>query len=84
MATVSFGNNGYAYYGKSSSILFETGKTHEELFDYVSHDMSQLPWALEKYVTKKMDLNSFELSNHTYTDSDIEEKRNIPAFAPLL
>lgn len=71
LAFVIFSDSGYDYCSNDYHVLFTEDKEHSHLFDYVSKDLSQLPMLLEEYVSKKMDITTFDLkSNYRYDDTD--------------
>jgi len=70
MARVRFGDNGYDYFDAGNYVLFTADKTHKELFDYISKDLSKLPSLLREYIAKKMDIETFTLTDYQYTDND--------------
>ena len=70
MARISFGDNGYEYFDADGRILFTANEAHNDLFDYVSKDLSPLSNLLEEYVSKKMDTTTFELTDYQYNDDD--------------
>ena len=69
MALVAFRDSGYDYFDEGNYILFTTDNTHNYLFDYVAKDLSQLSKLLERYVSKRMDIATFDLNND-YQDND--------------
>ena len=79
MAQVSFGDNGFDYCDTGNFVLFSAGDTHEELFDYVSKDLSKLPDLFEKCVSKTMDITTFEMIDYQHDDNDSAEIKDILA-----
>jgi len=82
MAQVRFSNNGYDYFDEML-VLFSSDKTHNLLLDYVAKDLSMLPGLLEQYVSKKINIDTFELTDYIYSATDIKEiEQTLVSFHP--
>jgi len=79
---VRFNGNGYDYFEKAL-ISFRADRTYNLLFNYVDIDLSLLPGMLEQYVSKRMDISTFELKDYEYKDGDCKEIRELLASAHL-
>lgn len=73
MAYIGFTNNGYEYLSEGRYLLFSADSTHNYLFDYIDMDLSHLPKLLEQYVSKQMNMITFELSGMQHKNDEIEE-----------
>jgi hypothetical protein len=73
LASVIFQGGEYYFCGEYGSVYFNENTQHKLLLDYVSKDLSRLPTLLEQYVSKKMDIRSFELLDYEYEYSDSTE-----------
>lgn len=70
MGYVSFGDSGYEYYSDHNELIFSTDDKHNELFEFIFKDISCLPKLFHNYISKKMNLVTFEISE------DKENKKN--------
>jgi len=77
MGIAQFRSEGYSYSRKGQPNLFASDKQYDLLFEYVSKDLSKLPLLLEAYVSKKMDIDTFELTDHVYSEKDFAEIKKI-------
>lgn len=59
MAIVKFTENGYEYSYTGYRLSFLEDKAHNKLFDYVEADLSPISKLLEKYCSRKINLNTF-------------------------
>jgi len=77
MNIVKIFDNGYDFCDEGYYGLYSENTKHNNLFDYVSKDISQLPDLLGKYVAKKMNIKTFELNDYQYCNDDSVEMENI-------
>jgi len=77
LGSVKFSEEGYRYGNEKCGDLFQESKMHDLLFHYVTKDLSKLPMLLEQYVSKKMDIKTFELTDYQYKDDDFVEIEEI-------
>lgn len=77
MALVRFGDNRYDYFNKNNYILFSADDTHNYLFDYVASDLSCLSKLLEQYISKKINITTFELKNNSNSIENIYKIKEI-------
>lgn len=73
MAYIGFTNKGYEYLSEGRYLLFTAGSTHNYLFDYVDKNLSHLPKLLEQYISKQMNMITFELSGVQHKNEEIGE-----------
>ena len=71
MANVEFNDYGYKYYNESNRFLFSSDAKHENLFDFVSSNLSDSPELFQTYISKKLDIITFEPKNCKNNDNDI-------------
>jgi len=69
----SFGNSAYDYCDEGRYILFSSDGSHDILFEYTSKDLSELSDKFESYVSKVMNINTFELSDCLENDNECDE-----------
>jgi len=57
---VEFSDAGYDYLDEYRYFLFSADKKHDLLFEYITKDLSHLSKLFEQYISKRMDIESFE------------------------
>ena len=61
LAYIGFDDNGYEYFDEGNYVLFSSDYTHNDLFNYVTKDISCLSKLFEQYISTKIDTTTFEL-----------------------
>lgn len=59
------------------NITFRENGKHILLFNYADKDLSRLPLALERCISKKFDLENFEKIDYQYSENDLDEIKEI-------
>lgn len=72
MYYASFSSNGYVFIDDKRNEIFSEDKNHKRLFEYISKNSTHMSELLETYVSKHMNVETFELTNH-HCDDDSRE-----------
>lgn len=70
---VEFNDKGYEYFDTVRFVLFNTDDSHNNLFEYITKDLSRLPKLLEQYISKRLDTNTFEMCCIQCDDNELIE-----------
>lgn len=77
MATVRFEKDRYDFYIGGYAPFSSDNNRHDLLFNYINKDLSQLPVLLEGYVSKALDIRSFDLTGYRYSKDDAAQINDI-------
>ena len=77
MVQVSFNSSGYDCVDKGKYVLFSDDAKHNLLLNYATEDLSPLPGMLETYVSKGLNISTFELTGYIYNESDYAEIKEL-------
>jgi len=77
MMQVSFNSKGYDCVDDGKYVLFSEDAKRNFLLNYVAKDLSPLSGMLEKYVSKGLNISTFELTGYVYDESDYAEIKEL-------
>lgn len=77
MDYIRFGDRGYKYFDEGDTPLFCENNPHELLFQYVARDLSRLPELFNEYVSRRMDVSTFELHDCSGNDPSIDQIKSV-------
>lgn len=63
MVYVGFDDKGYDLFDEGNYVLFTSNNSHADLFDYITKDLSALSKLIEQHISKRMDIETFELKD---------------------
>lgn len=76
MLYVIFNDSAYQCYDDGHCFLFSSDNVHEDMFRYITQDLSHLPKLFSNYISQRMNTSTFMLYDYSDNNTSLEQMKN--------